>query len=65
MAKASKTEKSATGNFALDSKDLIILSLLQQNARMTVKEIADKIQDPANTDKIQRLKAEAQFLRGF
>ena len=43
MAKASKTEKSATDTFTLDSKDLIILSLLQQNARMTVKEIADKI----------------------
>jgi DNA-binding Lrp family transcriptional regulator len=43
MAKAIKTEKTTTGNMALDAKDLAILSLLQQNARMTVKEIADKI----------------------
>jgi Lrp/AsnC family transcriptional regulator, leucine-responsive regulatory protein len=43
MAKATQTEKTATGNIALDTKDLAILSLLQQNARMTVKEIADKI----------------------
>ena len=43
MAKATQTEKNATGNFSLDNKDLTILHLLQQNARMTVKEIADKI----------------------
>ena len=43
MAKTIQTEKTATGNMALDSKDLSILSLLQQNARMTVKEIADTI----------------------
>ncbi len=43
MAKALKTEKSATGEIVLDSKDLSILHLLQQNARMTVKEIADTI----------------------
>ncbi|GAB2809653.1 Lrp/AsnC family transcriptional regulator [Ferruginibacter profundus] len=43
MAKATKTEKTATDNVALDTKDLTILSLLQQNARMPVKEIADKI----------------------
>ena len=43
MAKAAKTEQSTTGTIALDSKDLSILALLQQNARMTVKEIADKI----------------------
>ena len=43
MAKTDKTEKTATGNTALDPKDLAILALLQQNARMTVKEIADKI----------------------
>ena len=43
MTKTSKTEKTAIGNIAPDSKDLAILSLLQQNARMTVKEIADKI----------------------
>ena len=43
MAKAIKTEKTATGLIALDTKDISILNLLQQNARMTVKEIADKI----------------------
>ena len=43
MAKASKTEKSATDTISMDAKDLTILSLLQQDARMTVKEIADKI----------------------
>ena len=43
MAKALQTEKTATGSIALDAKDIAILQLLQQNARMTVKEIADKI----------------------
>jgi DNA-binding Lrp family transcriptional regulator len=43
MTKATQTEKSATGNISLDTKDLSILHLLQQNARITVKEIADKI----------------------
>lgn len=43
MAKTAKTEKTAIDNTAIDAKDLAILGLLQQNARMTVKEIADKI----------------------
>lgn len=43
MAKAVKTEQSATSNILLDAKDISILALLQQNARITVKEIADKI----------------------
>ena len=43
MAKATQTGKTATGTIALDAKDLAILNLLQQNARMTVKEIAEKI----------------------
>ena len=43
MTKASQTEKTATNNISLDAKDLAILHLLQQNARMTVKEIAEKI----------------------
>ncbi|HNU89082.1 MAG TPA: Lrp/AsnC family transcriptional regulator [Ferruginibacter sp.] len=43
MAKAIQTEKTATGSIALDAKDIDILQLLQQNARMTVKEIAAKI----------------------
>jgi DNA-binding Lrp family transcriptional regulator len=59
MAKATKTEKTATYNFTLDSKDLMILSLLQQDARMTVKEIADKIHlstTPVHT-RIKRMEA--------
>ncbi len=43
MAKATQKENTATPAIALDSKDLAILNLLQQNARITVKEIADKI----------------------
>ena len=43
MAKAAKTEQTATRNISLDAKDIAILALLQQNARMTVKEIADKV----------------------
>ncbi len=43
MAKAIKTEQSANSSFTLDTKDISILALLQQNARMTVKEIADKV----------------------
>jgi Lrp/AsnC family leucine-responsive transcriptional regulator len=42
MAKAIKDE-STTGTFSLDEKDLKILRVLQQNARATVKEIADKV----------------------
>jgi Lrp/AsnC family transcriptional regulator, leucine-responsive regulatory protein len=43
MATALKREDSPTTNIALDDKDIAILVLLQENARMTVKEIADKI----------------------
>lgn len=43
MPKAAQTEKTAKADFILDSKDFAILQLLQQNARITVKEIADKI----------------------
>jgi Lrp/AsnC family transcriptional regulator, leucine-responsive regulatory protein len=43
MAKALQTEKTAATDVALDEKDLSILRLLQQNARMTVKEIAAAI----------------------
>lgn len=39
MKKTGKKEDSTS----LDTKDLEILSLLQQNARMTVKEIAEKV----------------------
>ena len=43
MAKASKTVESSTIQIALDNKDLAILRLLQENARITVKEISDKV----------------------
>jgi len=43
MAKATQKEDSATETIALDSKDLSILNLLQQNARATVKEIAEQV----------------------
>lgn len=43
MSKVNKKEDSATEQIMLDNKDLAILHLLQQNARMTVKEISDKM----------------------
>jgi DNA-binding Lrp family transcriptional regulator len=36
-------EETATADILLDSKDLAILRLLQQNARITVKEISEQI----------------------
>ena len=42
MAKAIKKEDSPV-HIALDQKDLAILKLLQHNARITVKEISDKV----------------------
>lgn len=43
MAKTVQKEDSSTVQNALDSKDLAILRLLQENARITVKEIAGKV----------------------
>ncbi len=43
MAKASKTEQITKDQIILDQIDLSILRLLQENARMTVKEIADHV----------------------
>ncbi len=43
MATSTKKEDSTTLQSALDSKDLAILHLLQKNARITVKEIRDKM----------------------
>lgn len=43
MSKSLKTENSTIGLPALDSKDLEILRLLQENARITVKEISEKV----------------------
>ena len=42
MAKSKKKEESTT-HVVLDQKDLAILKLLQYNARVTVKEISDKV----------------------
>ncbi|HET9745069.1 MAG TPA: Lrp/AsnC family transcriptional regulator [Chitinophagaceae bacterium] len=42
MSKAFKKEESTT-DVSLDQKDLAILKLLQSNARITVKEISDKV----------------------
>ncbi|NNV54821.1 Lrp/AsnC family transcriptional regulator [Limnovirga soli] len=43
MAKTLQTAQSTTPGIPLDDKDLLILRLLQQNARITVKEISEKI----------------------
>jgi len=43
MAKPVKKEESAFNEIGLDTKDLDILRLLQQNARITVKEISDAV----------------------
>jgi len=43
MAKGLTKEQTTTENISIDDKDLAILSLLQRNAKMTVKEIADSV----------------------
>ena len=43
MIKADKIVESTPSGFELDPKDISILRLLQQNARITVKEISEKI----------------------
>ena len=43
MAKPLQIEESTTTLLTLDAKDISILRLLQQNARITVKEISDTI----------------------
>src|SRR3954454_7024904 len=43
MAKAIKKDESTMSSLTLDEKDMAILRLLQHNARITVKEISDKI----------------------
>lgn len=43
MTKAIAKEDSTTEHLVLDSKDLSILHLLQKNARITVKEISEKM----------------------
>ena len=43
MSNAVKKEESTIAGFIIDEKDLAILKLLQQNARITVKEISQQI----------------------
>ena len=43
MAKATQKENSPVASVSLDAKDMAILTLLQENARVTVKEISEKI----------------------
>jgi Lrp/AsnC family transcriptional regulator, leucine-responsive regulatory protein len=43
MPKQPQKEQSTTGSISIDAKDIAILRLLQQNARITVKEISDKV----------------------
>ena len=43
MEKSVETGKYATGPDGLDEKDLLILRMLQENAKMTVREIAAKV----------------------
>ena len=43
MAKTIQKEETTISSLSLDTKDLSILRLLQQNARITVKEISEKI----------------------
>ncbi len=43
MLKVQKKEKMSISEIALDEKDLSILRLLQENARITIKEISGKI----------------------
>lgn len=43
MAKAIKTEQTTAANISIDATDHAILKLLQHDAKMTVKEISDKV----------------------
>ncbi len=43
MKSADKKEKTSIADIALDNKDLAILRLLQENARITIKEISGKV----------------------
>src|SRR6201995_1662845 len=60
MSKAFKKEQSTITGFNIDEKDLAILKLLQHNARITVKEISEKIHlstTPVH-ERIKRMEAE-------
>jgi len=59
MRVKSKTEQPATGPITLDEKDYAILVLLQQNARLSVREIAAQIHLSATPvhERIKRMEA--------
>ena len=59
MAKAPVKVKTPVDDISLDSKDLAILALLQTNARMTVKEISQKMHLSATPvhERIKRMEA--------
>jgi Lrp/AsnC family transcriptional regulator, leucine-responsive regulatory protein len=59
MRMQSKTEQSASTPIALDEKDYAILRLLQQNAKLTVREIAASIHLSATPvhERIKRMEA--------
>ena len=59
MAKTASKVESSVDNIQLDQKDLAILRLLQDNARMTVKEIGDKVMLSATPvhERIKRMEA--------
>jgi len=59
MAKSLVKVKSPADDISLDSKDLAILSLLQTNARVTVKEISQKMHLSATPvhERIKRMEA--------
>lgn len=59
MSKSPVKEKMPVSDIALDSKDLAILSLLQTNARITVKEISQKMHLSATPvhERIKRMEA--------
>lgn len=65
MAKAFKKEESTT-QVPLDQKDLAILKLLQHNARVTIKEISDKV-NLSTTPVYERIKwmEEAGVIRQY
>ena len=65
MAKVFKKEESTT-HVALDQKDVAILKLLQYNARVTIKEISDKV-NLSTTPVYERIKwmEEAGVIRQY
>jgi Lrp/AsnC family transcriptional regulator, leucine-responsive regulatory protein len=55
--KQTQTEKSTEADFKLDSKDIAILKILQQNAKATITEIAKKVHLSSSPifDRIKRM----------